>query len=321
MYSRREPQTRTPVMYRQATTGGADKPPPPAPLLSLPATPSPCALDIPGSVCSTPAAIGVIKSYIALEGGAVATDAAVVELAKARLGCGTEACVLRSDKVGDAAKTPVSKKALQQSLRRTKQEGPANSLDLLNNVNIDGVLSRLAGVHLDFYHMNFQMIDFEGEKDGAGGWRVVKGITVDPSDLGVVDVPRDVEGAGYKTFGVVVNTDRRWRGGIHWFALFCDFRSSPYTVEYFNSSGLKPVHQIDAWMTKTVNALTGAGFKATPVVLSGVQHQVETDSECGLYSLYYIWRRLNGFASSEFQAVRIPDALMTEFRRHCFAEK
>ena len=309
-------------MYRKVTGGKAATN---SLLLSLPATPSPCALDIPGNVCSTPAAIGAIKSYLVENGNtaaANATDEVVVKIAKDNLKCDTEACVLKSDEVEAAANTTSIKKELRQSLRRTRQEGPSNNLDLLNNNDIDGVLDRLSDVHQDFYHMNFQMIDFAGEKNNNGTWRVVKGITIDPSDLGVINISRDVIDAGYKTFGVVMNTDRRWRGGIHWFALFCDFRISPFTVEYFNSSGLKPVHQIDAWMTKTVNALNEIkGYKAIPIVLSGVQHQIETDSECGLYSIYYIWRRLNGFAGSEFQAVRIPDALMTEFRKHCFAKK
>ena len=54
---------------------------------------------------------------------------------------------------------------------------------------------------------------------------------------------------GYKSYCVVLNTDKCTGQGIHWLCLFCDFRTSPFTIEYFNSSGNKPVVQVQRWMT------------------------------------------------------------------------
>jgi hypothetical protein len=58
---------------------------------------------------------------------------------------------------------------------------------------------------------------------------------------------------GFRTFGSVINTDKSTGGGIHWFAVFGDFRdASAPTIEYFNSSGKMPMNEIIYWMNKKI---------------------------------------------------------------------
>jgi hypothetical protein len=52
--------------------------------------------------------------------------------------------------------------------------------------------------------------------------------------------------------------------------------------------------------------------------VSSIRHQ-HTRSECGVYSLFYIWSRLNGTPVSYFQNTPVPDNVMFEFRQHLFS--
>lgn len=46
--------------------------------------------------------------------------------------------------------------------------------------------------------------------------------------------------------------------------------------------------------------------------------QQQSRTECGVYSLFYIWSRLNGVPYSYFEETPVPDQLMFEFRQHLF---
>lgn len=275
-----------------------------------------CALGIEG-VCSTSAVVDDMKEFLQHRGVSVgANDSAelIVDKTLEELDCDDELCILSSAKFARHS----NKRDINESMSRLKPEGPAESTKLLNNNNIDEVLSRLEISFPKFYHMPFQMIDFAGEKDSHGHWAVVKGQTITPTELGKIDMVRDVIDQGYDTFGVVLNTDKRTNRGIHWFSLFCDFRSQPYTIEYFNSSGNLPMKQVQAWLIKTESALRDAGKNVRVVALTGMIHQKDSDTECGPYSLYYIYNRLKGVPPENFQQKRVPDRAMIEFRRDLF---
>lgn len=277
-----------------------------------------CALDIPGNVCSTKETVAAMERHLQkkkIDTTMLKTSKDIVDIVKKDLNCNTEECVLKDP---NFVKEEI-KSIVKESLDRIKPEGPANSTKLLNNENIDSVLNKLTKRHEGFYHMEFQMIDFAGEKDSSGEWVIKKGQKIFPTQLGKIDMTKEVIDKGYKTFGVVMNTDFRTGGGIHWFSLFCDFRTAPCTIEYFNSSGNKPVKQIQDWLIKTEENINSSGkYKATVVVLSGMVHQKDSETECGPYSLYYIWNRLNGVPAENFQQKRIPDAKMVEWRKRVF---
>jgi hypothetical protein len=117
-------------------------------------------------------------------------------------------------------------------------------------------------------------------------------------------------------------------------ALFADARGdTEWTVEFFNSSGNAPAPEWINWLEKTKNLMEGivtqvsaqtAGQSVTsPTVrivrASTMRHQ-QSRSECGLYSLFYIWARLHKVPTSYFMKNLIPDSLMFEFRQHLFED-
>jgi hypothetical protein len=127
-----------------------------------------------------------------------------------------------------------------------------------------------------------------------------------------------------KTFAVVLNTDKYSGNGIHWFCLFGDFRGKgtqddPYTLEYFNSSGDRPRASVAEWLVKQETSINKKLPDKTVVVRKDmpIAHQ-QGDTECGVYSLYYLIERIKGKSRDEINSAEIPDDEMTKFRQALF---
>lgn len=179
--------------------------------------------------------------------------------------------------------------------------GPARAA-WLNNSDIDKTLHSLSVAHKGFYHIPFQMIDFAGTD------------RFEPTELGKLDILDVMK--KYTSMGVVINTDKRTGPGIHWFAIYVSF-DNPISIEYFNSGGNLPYPEIQEWMIKTQRILEDNGHKAIIIRPGNIVHQ-RSSSECGVYSLYYIWRRLNSAPYSQFINNRIEDDTMFKFRNRLF---
>lgn len=215
------------------------------------------------------------------------TPEELLEEVKERTKCAAESCVIAK----------VKKPELLDEY--FKPEGPRNSTDLFNNYNIDKILEDWTEQYPGFYHVFFQMIDFD--KMGT-----------ELSILDIVDISKK-----YKSMGVVLNTDESSGGGKHWFCLYCDFTATPITIEYFNSSGNMPMPEVQAWMYRTRESFREAGIDAVDVIANRIQHQAGR-TECGPYSLYYIKSRLNNVPYKAFDKTRITDDVMIEFRQTLF---
>jgi hypothetical protein len=171
-----------------------------------------------------------------------------------------------------------------------KPKGPANSTDLLNNYNIDNTMKQWAGEgkikNKKFYAVPFQMIDFANQR----------------SELNNLDIP-DLMHKGYDSFGVVFNTDVSSGRGKHWFCVYGNLKpngvgqpgteKNPITIEYFNSSGNPAKEEVVVWMEKLIADLLHDN-KIYAVRVNAVQgNQIQkSKTECGMWSLIYIWSRL-----------------------------
>jgi hypothetical protein len=149
-------------------------------------------------------------------------------------------------------------------------------------------------------------------------------VSSSPDTLATISMS-DLAQKNYKCAGCVINSDRYQGNGKHWMALFADWRdNSKWTVEFFNSSGNSPAPEWINWLIKTKNQLENmAADKPIEVEVCNVvgRRQQYSKSECGPYSLFYIWARLNNIKSSYFLENEIPDKYMFEFRQHLFNDK
>lgn len=202
----------------------------------------------------------------------------IIEKAKEKTNCNSESCVV----------SKVDKNLVDKLFR---PKGPYDSIDWLSNVNIDGALSQYEP--FGFYHIPFQMRDFAQSDNELSrcDWNVVKN-------------------KGYKGAGCALNTDLSSGRGKHWVSFYVDFSNK--TVEYFDSGGSSP-HQ--EFVDLVVNVSHVLGFR--DVFLTQVQHQ-KKDTECGVYTLYYLTSRIMDIPYSKFAKGRITDEEMQERRKTFF---
>lgn len=240
-------------------------------------------------VCSSSSTIQTIKEDLNIN---AQTPDEVIAKAKEITKCDTERCVI--EKIDDSD----VKKELETNF---KLAGPTG-IELLNNYNIDNTLKQWKLKFPKFYAYNFNMRDFKREQD----------------TLATVDVYNDIYKKNYDVAACVINSDVYSGSGIHWMALLCDFRNPKlFTVEFFNSSGQMPSQEFNAWLYDTKNNMLEAGKPIEVVKVCNVKQQ-NSRTECGVYSLYYIWARLNNIPYTFFQSHRIEDQKMFEFRQHLF---
>jgi len=198
-----------------------------------------------------------------------------------------------------------------------KLQGPQDNA-LLSNFDIDNTLKQWHYKWPTFFPYNFNMRDFDKNsfKDG----RVIYG---QPDTLATIKFI-DLYDKGYRCCGCVINTDRYEGAGKHWMALFADMRSDEASVEFFNSSGnnLRETDEFYKWMIRTKDQIEFIGEKTGKkgvklIHASNIRHQ-RSKTECGVYSLFYIWARLNGVPANYFKTVKVPDQHIFNFRQLLF---
>ena len=246
-----------------------------------------------------------------------------LEGAKQILNCDSESCVVSHPTFQKfAIKNKIaSNSELEENLdTRFKIEGPRNSTAWLSNYDIDKTLEDWAFKFEDFFPCPFAMIDFDRMGDPLHRYNmhdIYNGKHKKNTIMGTVKLP-------CRTFGCAINTDVTAGKGKHWMCVFVDMRGSDvWTIEFFNSTGAPPQKSIVNWMKKTKENLenylnqTGKKIKVEIIITSHLEHQ-ESNTECGLYTLFYIRARIENVPYDRFLKVEIPDENMIEFRKHCF---
>lgn len=129
----------------------------------------------------------------------------------------------------------------------------------------------------------------------------------------------------YIRIGCVFNLDRHHLNGSHWVALYID--NNENSIEYFDSLGnppnkyiLKFIKKVNSKLNKKFNQEqeNGQGSKQEYVInINKIEHQLD-NSECGIYSIYFIIHRLFGNSFDELTTNIIRDEDMNKFRFNIF---
>ncbi len=269
--------------------------------LAMPSKISECALTakivlrIPETDVCLPA--GILNEYMT---GPGATKQSAIQRAMVDTQCDTQECVLKRLEPNSAG--------LAKML--FKSHG-ATDTTLINNANIDELLKQWAHAHPTFFAYNFNMRDYASNSFAHG--RVIN----KPDTLATID-QHGLYARGIRCSGCVINTDIYAGPGKHWMALFTDYRDTRTpTIEFFNSSGNAPSPEWVNWMQKTQAQMQAALPNVKIVRVTNVRFQ-QSKTECGVYSLYYIWARLSGHTLDSFINKPIDDKYMFEFRHHLF---
>ena len=197
----------------------------------------------------------------------------------------------------------------------------------INNTEIDSIQYQLSLEYKGYYYSNIHMIDlvmFDPNTSDSMNYKVkcikdINFINEIKKQKNILNYNGDL-----KNYGIVINTDTSRGQGLHWFSIFIDFQSDPITIEYFNSSGY------DIKNNKFKNYFDNIADDITKdkdiknckwVQVTDIQHQRDDTANCGAYSLYYIWSRLQGTPYNYFSDHKILDEDMVEFRKFLFRAK
>lgn len=184
-------------------------------------------------------------------------------------------------------------------LNTFRPDGPEGKFEWLNTLHINDVMSQYEEKYNDFKFFGAVPIDFD-----------------DLPFVGIREINYDdLYESGIKKLGFVFNLDEHWQSGSHWVALFSDLDKNQ--IYFFDSYGLRPEKRIrklveriskwcyskdfcksecselnlsDSYMKKDYKNKIESKLN---VEYNHNRHQYK-NSECGVYSLNFILRLLNG---------------------------
>lgn len=177
---------------------------------------------------------------------------------------------------------------------------PTTWLDSLDLLNV-----------MDQYKEAYANFDFIGPTPIDWNYKKVKGKCV-WEDLCRFDLSEQIK-TGKTNVGIIFNLDIHSNDGTHWVALYISITSK--RIIYFNSLGYKAPSYINKFIAKVQKQAQQLDGLFT-VTENTIIHQ-ETDTECGIYCLYFIIEMLK-LKKPKLFTTRIPDKKMERLRKIYF---
>ena len=205
-----------------------------------------------------------------------------------------------------------------------KPIAPIDSYSWLNNTQLDQIQEHFKryfkGYQYSYIHMS-DIIMFDNTNS--------KYVNTQILPVNQIDFPKAIKNNEFKYYGVIFNTDTSNRSGQHWFAIFMDFSTrgtvnEPYTIEYFNSAGTKILPNLNKFFTDlSIKIGMSLNKICSFIQVTNIQHQSSKTGNCGVYSLFYIYSRLNKVPYSDFnhKVFKIDDNIMTQIRELFFNDE
>jgi hypothetical protein len=209
--------------------------------------------------------------------------------------------------------------------------GPSKKYEWLSTTDIQKVINQYQYKYQDFYFLGTVPYDFE-----------------DLSFLNLKNLDFDeLYDNGKTKLGLVINLDEHYKNGSHWVSLYTDLKKNQ--VYFFDSVGKPPRKRIKKFITKIIKFLYKKNFNETlkikniikflkdknntelskkyliyvnniknfDIRYNNTQHQFK-NSECGVYSIYFIVKLLDSVPFNYFLNNVIKDEEINEFRKEYF---
>lgn len=183
-----------------------------------------------------------------------------------------------------------------------------NPTEWLSNFDILNVLRQYEKSNPTFKFIGPTSIDFDTVIDENMGKCVL-------DDLCHFSLKRYID-AGIKDIGIIFNLDKHTQEGSHWVSMFIDTENS--FIFYFDSATNKTPKEIKALVKKIQEQATELGHQYKYYENYPNNHQ-RTNTECGMYSLYFIITMLDKSKSINskirlFKEKKVPDKHMRKLR-------
>jgi len=174
----------------------------------------------------------------------------------------------------------------------------------LTSIDIENVMHQYERAYPEFKFFGPSPIDFSTiMTDGMCVWE----------ELCKFNLKTELDNNKTK-MGFIFNTDPHYLGGSHWISMFLNIPQR--TITFFDSVGDKAPSQVKTLMTKIVaqGKRLGINIKRQSNIIS---HQ-NSNTECGMYSLYFIIQSIQEHFPIDPLKERVPDSEMERFRKVFF---
>lgn len=215
--------------------------------------------------------------------------------------CNRESCWLKKNWI--KAKLP---KKLQQNTFAPKQPEvwKRKPNEWLTSIDILNVMKQYELTYKNFEFMGPSPIDFDTHKlYGECVWE----------ELCKFRLKEQIKNKKTKV-GVIFNLDRHHEPGSHWVALFIDIKKKE--IYYFDSYADDPPKEIERLVSRIQKESIGFG-KKYKFIKNNRRHQW-SNSECGMYCLYFIISLIKGANFNKFEKKRVDDKFMKKLRNIYF---
>jgi hypothetical protein len=220
--------------------------------------------------------------------------------------CDKESCWLKqSNHFGDV------KDEINSFAPKSPDEWKKNPHEWLSSVEITKVMKQYEKTYKCFNFIGPTPIDFDKRKlYGECVW----------DELCNFSLAEQIK-SGKTKIGIIFNTDPHDRPGQHWISMFINIKKK--IIFFFDSTGDKPPREI----MKLVNKIKNQGLALKPKIKfkydssEGIEHQ-NGNTECGIYSLYFIVHMLEDKLSGHYLKTHLlRDDYMNKFRKIYFNDE
>jgi hypothetical protein len=179
-----------------------------------------------------------------------------------------------------------------------------NPNEWLSSLDIESVMKQYEQYYKCFEFLGPSPIDYDHHKlYGECVWEELCNLNI--SD----QIKRNIN-----KIGIILNTDPHHKSGEHWISLFINIKRK--IIVYFDSNGNAPPKQVQKLMNEIKNQGKQLGVDFT-IYKNKIEHQ-QTQSECGMYSLYFIVEMLKDKDLTYFLDNKIDDTEVFKLRNKYF---
>lgn len=120
---------------------------------------------------------------------------------------------------------------------------------------------------------------------------------------------------GKKKIGIIFNLDPHYKEGSHWVSMFIDIDKK--FIFYFDSTSDPAPKEVKKLIKRIVLQGKDLNIIFKKPIINDVEHQME-DTECGIYSLYFIINLIKNKTPEDFLGKKISDKEMENLRKVYF---
>ena len=219
--------------------------------------------------------------------------------------CETEACWMRQNFMRDGLTKELLNYTFAPFAPSTWKKDPNT---WLTSVDISKVMKQYENRYSNFNFIGPSPIDYDAlDEDNERVW----------DELYEFDVDKNIRN-GKKKIGIIFNTDTHDKPGAHWISLFINLETGE--MNFFDSVGDKAPKNVTKFCNMVKKQAKNSLYELPEFVFDEGHpnaHQ-QKNTECGIYSLFFIKNMIEKNNFSFFKKEKIKDDDMEKFRKYFF---